>query len=90
MLHRTVRLTLELSQDRVKAGVIGLLGALSSQLSAENVQALLSRLTAWLSAPSDLIQQALGAALPGVIAAAALGDDQRREIVSALLQRVRA
>jgi hypothetical protein len=90
MLHCRVKLTLESSQDRVKAGVIGLLGALSSQLSAENVQALLSRLTAWLSAPSDLIQQALGAALPGVIAAAALGEDQRREIVSALLQRVRA
>lgn len=82
------QLTLAL-QDRVKAGVIGLLGALSSQLSAENLQALLSRSIAWLSSPSDLIQQALGAALPGVIAAAAASDEQRREIVGSLLQRVR-
>ena len=66
-----------------------MLGALSSHLSAENLQTLLSRLTAWLSAPSDLIQQALGAALPGVIAASAVSDEQRREIVAALLQRVR-
>jgi hypothetical protein len=77
------------TQDRVKAGVIGLLAALSGQLSADNLQALLSRLTAWLSAPSDVVQQALGAALPGVIAAAAVSEAQRREIVSALLQRVR-
>ena len=76
-------------QDRVKAGVIGLLAVLSAHLSAENLQALLSRLNAWLSAPSELIQRALGAALPGVIAVAAVSDAQRREIVSALLERVR-
>ena len=78
------------TQDRIKAGVIGLLAALAGQLSADNHQALLSRLIAWLSAPSDVVQQALGAALPSVIAAAAVSEAQRREIVSALLERVRS
>ena len=77
-------------QDRIKAGVIGLLAVLAGQLSADNLQALVSRLTAWLSAPSDLVQQALGAALPSVLAAAAVSEAQRREIVSALLERVRS
>jgi len=77
-------------QDRVKAGVVGLLAALSGHLSADGTQALLSRLTAWLSAQSDLIQCALGDALPSVVTAATVSVAQRREIVSTLLERVRA
>jgi hypothetical protein len=72
--------------------VVALLARVAALLSADadSMHALLLRLAAALSTQSDVLQCALGAAVGQVIVAASVTDDQRREFVSRLLERVRA
>ncbi len=74
----------------MKAGIVAVLAGLSARLPAESNELLVSRLSAGLSAQSELLHHALGAALARVVAAAAMPDAQNREFVSQLLERVRA
>ena len=53
------------------------------------MHALLLRLAAGLSTPSETVQLALGAALPRVLSAASVTQEQRHEFVTRLLERVR-
>ena len=67
---------------------MALLAGVVEHLTTDSKDALLMRFTAGLSSHSELLQSALGAALPRVITAAALTDAQRRELVAGLLERV--